>query len=74
MSAGNTGAAGTADDDLATTLADLATDVGRRPLLVALDFDGTLAPLVDDPDDSQMLPTAADALARLATTPGSCSR
>ena len=73
MSAGTTGAAGTAgssDDDLAATLAELATEVGRRPLLVALDFDGTLAPLVDDPDTSQMLPTAADALARLATTPG----
>jgi trehalose 6-phosphate phosphatase len=73
MSAGTTGSDGTArtdDDDLAVALAELATDVARRPLLVALDFDGTLAPLVDDPDDSQMLPSAAAALARLATAPG----
>jgi trehalose 6-phosphate phosphatase len=28
----------------------------RQPLLVALDFDGVCAPLVDDPADSRMLP------------------
>ena len=27
-------------------------------VLVALDFDGTLAPLVDDPEKSRMLPAA----------------
>ena len=30
---------------LDATLAALAADAGRRPVLVALDFDGTLAPL-----------------------------
>ena len=33
-------------DALHAALADLA---GRRPLLVASDYDGVLAPLVDDP-------------------------
>ena len=33
-------------DDLRTALAGLARDTARRPLLVALDFDGTLAPLI----------------------------
>ena len=35
-------------------------------LLVALDFDGTLAPLVDNPDDARMTPPAREALVRLA--------
>ncbi len=30
-----------------------------------MDFDGTLAPIVEDPEASRMLPAAADALARL---------
>ncbi|MCL2514306.1 MAG: trehalose-phosphatase [Microbacteriaceae bacterium] len=34
-------------------------------LLVALDFDGTVAPLVDDPSASRVAPDAAAALARL---------
>ncbi|ROS78787.1 trehalose-phosphatase [Cellulomonas sp. PhB143] len=38
----------------------------RRPVLVALDFDGTLAPLVDDPTTSRMLPGSRAALDRLA--------
>jgi trehalose-phosphatase len=46
-------------------LADL---VARRPrpLLVGLDVDGVLAPLVDHPDDSQLLDGVADTLVRLA--------
>ncbi|WP_029252924.1 trehalose-phosphatase [Paraoerskovia marina] len=44
-------------------LADLAA---HRPVLVALDFDGCLAPLVDDPSASRMLPGARDALTRMA--------
>ena len=44
---------------------DLAADTGRRPLLVALDFDGTLAPLVDDPSASRALPGATAALVDL---------
>lgn len=38
-------------------------------LLVALDFDGTLAPLVDDPMSARMLPAARDALTRLSVAP-----
>lgn len=39
-------------------------------VLVALDFDGTLAPLVDDPEKSRMLPAARGALISLTHTPG----
>ena len=35
-------------------------------LLIALDFDGTLAPLVDNPDDARMTAPAREALVRLA--------
>jgi trehalose 6-phosphate phosphatase len=38
-------------------------------VLVALDFDGTLAPLVDDPDTSRALPDAVTALRALAAVP-----
>jgi trehalose 6-phosphate phosphatase len=42
----------------------------RTPrLLVASDFDGTLAPLVDRPADARPLPRAADALIALAGLP-----
>lgn len=41
----------------------------RPPLLVALDFDGTLAPLQDDPEQSRMSEAAAGALATLVTRP-----
>ncbi|GAA1730689.1 hypothetical protein GCM10009809_27800 [Isoptericola hypogeus] len=39
---------------------------GPRARLVALDFDGTLAPLVDDPTASAMTPAARAAVDRLA--------
>jgi len=52
------------------TLTELASDGGRRPVLVALDFDGTLAPLQDDPSASRILPEGVDVLARLAGTDG----
>ncbi|HSO70532.1 MAG TPA: trehalose-phosphatase [Arachnia sp.] len=39
-------------------------------VLVALDFDGTLAPIVDDPETSAMQPEAADALAGLGPKVG----
>ncbi|WP_240675507.1 trehalose-phosphatase [Cellulomonas endophytica] len=60
-----------ADDGQGATraLRDLAADPARRPLLVALDFDGVLAPLVDDPSTSRMLPGSARALRRLAEVP-----
>jgi len=38
-------------------------------LLVALDFDGTVAPLVDDPSTSRVTPAAAEAIARLGALP-----
>ena len=38
-------------------------------LLVALDFDGTLAHLVDNPDDARMTPEARAALTRLSADP-----
>ncbi len=38
---------------------------GAGILLVALDFDGTLAPFTDDPDDSRALPEAQSALETL---------
>ncbi|MDR0945319.1 MAG: trehalose-phosphatase [Bifidobacteriaceae bacterium] len=43
--------------------------VGADPLLVALDFDGTLAPLQDDPQDSRALPEGVRALRALAACP-----
>ncbi|PWW22254.1 trehalose 6-phosphatase [Geodermatophilus normandii] len=53
--------------DLATTLAGLAA---RRPLLVATDYDGVLAPLVDDPGAALPSPGVAEALARVASADG----
>jgi len=46
---------------LAALLADPAS------ALLATDFDGTLAPIVDDPDDARPYPGAVGALARLGT-------
>ncbi|MET1044066.1 MAG: trehalose-phosphatase [Microbacteriaceae bacterium] len=40
-----------------------------RQLLVALDFDGTLAPEVDDPEEARALPAAHAAVLRLLTLP-----
>ncbi|GCD19100.1 trehalose-phosphatase [Cellulomonas algicola] len=51
-------------------LAGLAADPASRPLLVALDFDGTLAPLQDDPQTSRILPDGVEALTRLAAAEG----
>lgn len=54
---------------------DEATDAVRRVaasdrLLVALDFDGTLAPLEDEPMRARALPSAIVAIERLAELPG----
>lgn len=55
---------------LEDAVADLARRaVGGEPVLVALDFDGVLAPLVDDPSASRPLPASVAALRRLATAP-----
>lgn len=45
--------------------AALARAASAGTLLVALDFDGTLAPFTDDPGDSRALPEAQDALDEL---------
>jgi trehalose-phosphatase len=59
----------THEDELRGALRDLVTDPARRPVLLALDFDGTLAPLQDDPEDSRVLPEAVTALAALGAQP-----
>lgn len=41
----------------------------KTPLLIALDFDGTLAPLRDDPEQSRMIPEARAALDCLTDHP-----
>lgn len=48
----------------------LVADPARHPVLLALDFDGTLAPLRDDPQTSRILPDAVRALRELADHPG----
>ena len=48
----------------------LAAFAARPDVLVALDFDGCLAPLVPDPEDSRPVPAARDALHLLARLPG----
>ena len=47
----------------------LAALAHAATILVALDFDGTLAPLVDNPDDARMTPEARAALTRLGSDP-----
>ena len=49
-------------DDLDHALRQLGA---RRPLLVALDFDGVLSPLVDDPTQSRPLPASVAAVERI---------
>jgi trehalose 6-phosphate phosphatase len=53
--------------DLDAALAEFAV---RRPLLVASDYDGVLAPLHDDPSAAVPAPGVAEALARLGAVPG----
>ncbi|PPF21050.1 trehalose-phosphatase [Rathayibacter sp. AY1A7] len=52
---------------LAAALRELAA---TERLLVALDFDGTLAPEVDDPARARALPEAREAVLRLLALPG----
>ncbi|HXD62620.1 MAG TPA: trehalose-phosphatase [Lacisediminihabitans sp.] len=54
------------DPSLRRALAELAQ---TEPLLVALDFDGTLAPEVDDPEQARALPEARAAVLRLLDLP-----
>src|SRR5450756_1961668 len=59
-----------AETALDTALAGLAARMKRPVLLVALDFDGTLTPLRDDPDRSRILRSGVAALRTLATRSG----
>jgi trehalose 6-phosphate phosphatase len=53
-----------------TTDAAIHRVASAERLLVALDFDGTVAPLEDEPMQARMTPAAAHAVARLAALPG----
>jgi trehalose 6-phosphate phosphatase len=53
-------------DDLQRALASVAE---TPRLLVTSDFDGTLAPIVNNPSDARALPAAAEALVALAALP-----
>jgi len=53
-------------EPLTAALRELAV---KPQLLVALDFDGTLSPEVDDPAMARALPEAREAVLRLAATP-----
>jgi len=55
---------------LETALTGLAARMKPPVLLVALDFDGTLTPLRDDPDRSRILRSGVAALHKLATRDG----
>ncbi|GEL95883.1 trehalose-phosphatase [Cellulomonas composti] len=57
-------------EPLEAALVALAQDDRARPLLVALDFDGTLAPLQDDPSQSRILPAGVVTLRALAAADG----
>lgn len=48
----------------------LSAFASEDTILIALDFDGTLAPLVDDPEASRMISPARKALENLTTLPG----
>lgn len=51
-------------------LREALTELGtRRPLLVGLDFDGVLAPIVDRPGDARALPGTMEAVAEIAALP-----
>jgi trehalose 6-phosphate phosphatase len=53
------------------SLRDAIAALAATPrLLVALDFDGTVSPLVDNPADSRVLPAARTALTTLERMPG----
>ena len=56
--------------ELRTALATLAT---ADELLVAVDFDGTMAPLVEHADDARPLPEAAAAFRALAAVPNTAT-
>lgn len=62
-------------DEVATAVAEVwAARPGAGPVLVASDFDGVLAPLVDDPAASRPTPLASQALAGLSALDGTVAR
>ncbi|ACZ31955.1 trehalose-phosphatase [Xylanimonas cellulosilytica DSM 15894] len=67
-SSGDATSVGSSSDALDHALGALVAS-DDAAVLVGLDFDGVLAPLVDNPDDSAMTPAARDAVARLAALP-----
>ncbi|WP_224333462.1 trehalose-phosphatase [Haloprofundus halobius] len=59
------------DDGVTQTIAALQTRLpDHRGLLLCLDFDGTLAPIVDDPEAAEITPTNAEVVGRLRDAPG----
>jgi len=54
----------------AELLSSLEVFADQKKVLIALDFDGTLAPLVDDPEASRMIAPAREALERLTALSG----
>lgn len=67
----------TENDDGGTLPAELAKALdrvaGTEILLVAMDFDGTMAPLVDRAEDARALPRSAKAFAQLAVLPATAT-
>jgi len=60
----------TTPQPLSSSLTGALRELARvRRLLVALDFDGTLAPEVDSPEQARALPEARDAVLRLLALP-----
>ena len=50
-------------------LSAVETVAAQRPLLIGLDFDGVLAPIVERPGDARALPGTLDAVRELAALP-----
>ncbi|KTG11638.1 hypothetical protein AUR64_00140 [Haloprofundus marisrubri] len=58
-------------DGVTETIAVLQTRLpDHHGLLLCLDFDGTLAPIVDDPEAAEITPTNAELVDRLRDAPG----
>ena len=58
-----------AADDQSSTWTAVEAVAAQRPLLIGLDFDGVLAPIVERPDDARALPGTLDAVRALAAAP-----
>lgn len=57
------------ESSAASLLQELTSFAGLSRILVAIDFDGTLAPLVDDPMSARALPGSLEVLSELARVP-----